>query len=442
MAAAPEDSTPGPATDLRRPALAGLVGVLLLFGVLGGWAGTTQIAGAVVASGQIEVSGKSKTVQTLDGGVVVEIAVADGDRVAAGDILVRLDPTLLRTNLDIARGRLAAALAERLRLEAEQSGAAEPVFDYTALPATLDVAQLDNGHHEAGQRAIFAARAEMLRGERDRLAGRLAEIDTQIAGSNAQIAALRDRLAYLDRDLENAETLLDRGLARQSQLSALQQSRAALVGELAGQEAELARLTGNRRDAGLETLQSERGFIEGVVTDLREVNGRIDELVLDIVTRTAQLDRVDIRAPIDGIVHELAMTTVGGVTAPGATLMDIVPLDKGLTFQARITPQSVDQVHEGQGAQVMISSLDPQTTPKLEGRVASISPEAITDERTGQAFYRAAIDVPESELARLPEGAVLIPGMPVETFLHTEERTVLSYLVHPLSAHLRRAFRE
>lgn len=431
-----------PKTGLSRLFIAGALGIFALVGVLGGWAVMTTISGAVVASGTVDVAGKPKTVQSLDGGVLAEIAVSNGDTVRKGEILARLDPTLLQINLDIAHNRLVAALALRARLEAEHTSASEVMFDYADMPDTIRALSLDTARAEAGQRIIFAARAEMLHGGRDRLAGALEDINTQTDGVTGQIAASEKQLEYLETDLTNVRALLAKGLARQDRLTELQRMQAGIFGELAGRRADLARLNNSRREVELTTLQDERSFREQVVTDLRATTTEIEELVLQIVTHRAQLDRVDIRAPTDGIVHELQVTTLGGVIAPGGTLLDIIPQDSGFDFEVRVDPRSINQVRENQTAKIVLSAFDPQTTPQLEGRVHAISPEAVKDQQTGQPFYRVSVDVSRDQLARLPQSAALIPGMPVEAYLQTEDRSVMSYLVAPMRDHLRRAFRE
>lgn len=430
-----------PDSSVRRPMIWGIVGVVALVGVFGGWAWTTSISGAVISHGQVNVIGKAKTVQSLDGGIVDEILVKNGDYVIQGQVMARLDPTLLTLNLDIARGRLAAAVALRARLEAERNQAPDIVFDYANLPTAGSGPPLDTAAEEKGQRAIFAARAEMMQGDRDRLAGQLRDIDNQVVGTTGQITALRDQLALIQGELENTRKLVDQGLARQSQMSAHQRTEAALRGDLAAIESELVRLGDSRREAELETLQRERDFRQGVLNELREVTALIEELVLEIATRSAQLARVEIRAPDNGIVHEMQITTLGGVVAPGGTLLDIIPQSSGVDFELRVDATAIDQIHQGQPVDVLLSSFDRQTTPKLAGTVASISPGAVSDPRTGQSFYRVGLDVPAAELGRVGH-LVIMPGMPVEAYLQTGDRTVLSYLVQPLSSHMRRALRE
>ena len=427
----------GLVTDMNRPALWGGIGFLVLVGVFGSWAALTQISSAVIAGGQAMVHGRPKLVQSLDGGIVQTIAVQNGDIVTEGQVLLQLDPTLLAINLDIARGRLAAALALKARLMAEQLGQAALVFRYPALPFALP----DTSADEAGQREIFAARAAVLRGGRDQLAEAQLQLDNQIVGVAGQIAAIRDQIGYLQRDIDNQTSLVEQGLSRQSQLGDLQRTGANLTGQLAALEAEQARLANARRDRELETLQAERSFMEEVVTDLREATTQTEELMLEIVTRSAQLDRIDIRAPADGIVNELQVTTIGGVVAPGATILEVVPLGQGMDFELRVDPRAIDDVYPGQPAHVQMSAFDAQTTPKLAAHVTTISAGAISDPRTGQSFYRVGLAVSAEEIARLGD-VTLMPGMPVEAFLETGNRSVLTYLLDPITQHLQRAFRE
>ena len=423
--------------SLRKPVLIGLFGGILLIGIFGLWIGLTMIGGAVIAQGQIVVKGKPQIVQSLDGGIVAEILVRDGDIVAAGDVMLRLDPTILSANLDIAHSRLAAALALRARLEVERQGLDTLEFDYPTLP----FARPDTASEERGQREIFLARHAVRKGNRAKLAESWAQFDNQITGAKGQIEALDQQLSYVDADIRSQRSLVDRGLSRQSQLNELSRARAELTGRRAALDAELARLVNAREDAELNTLQQERSFLENVVTELREANTTIEELILDIATRNIQLDRVDIRAPSSGIVHEMKIATTGAVLAPGGTVSQVVPLDKGLDFDLRIDPSNIDEIHIGQDADIMISAFDRQTAPKLAAQVAAISADAITEAQTGRSYYRVTLAVPPEELGRVDEGTIK-PGMPVEAYLKTGNRTVLSYLLQPVTSHLRRAFRE
>jgi len=424
-------------TDLRPALRASFWATVVLVGVLGVWAALTSISGAVIASGHVVIQGQARPVQNLDGGVVAKLHVRNGDHVQAGQMLLSLNARLLTTNLDIARGRLADALALQARLSSEQRRLSAPVFDYAPLPFAVP----DTTRAEAGQRQIFVARAQMLQGQRARLTEAQAQFTHQLAGSTGQITAKRDEIALIETEIANQQALVDKGLVRQAQLMDLLRAHAAALGELAALEADHARLQNALRDRELETLQGERSFQEQVVTDLREVTTQVEELTLDILTRSDQLARVDIRAPITGIVHEMQVFDTGEVVAPGATILSLVPSGGALEFDLRVDPRAIDQVVPGQQAEVAISSFDPQSVPRLKATVSTISPDAVTDPGTGRSFYRVTLSVAPKELDRLGT-AEPIPGMPVEAYLATTDRTVLTYLVSPLAHHLIRAFRE
>jgi HlyD family secretion protein len=426
-----------PRTNLGAATRIGMLGSIAMMGVFLAWAHFTPISGAVVTPGQAVVPGKPRVVQSLDGGEVLHIRVANGDRVQAGQVLLQLDPTLIKAKRDMAMNRLAAALALRARLEAEQTGLATPAFAAPDLPfAAPDMAQA-----EAGQRQIFAARDALREGRHAQLAERVAQLKNQIDGADAQIAAKAEQLTLVEKELATTEQLFAKGMVREAQKLDLQSSRAGLMGEIAGDKAERARLENAIRDAGLEVDQADRAFLEQVATDLRTTMTEAEELVLEIITLNDQLSRVDIKAPADGIVHEMQVTTEGGVVAPGAVMMQIVPQTGVTEFELRLSAQDIDRVHVAQGAQLVFPSLDPRTTPRLEAKVATISPAAITDPQTGQSFYRLTLSVTPEELHRL-KGVEILPGMPVEAFLQTGDRSVLSYLLAPMSHQLMRAFRE
>lgn len=423
--------------DLRRTARIGAAAFFLMIGVLGLWSAFTQIGGAVISNGTTIVRGNPKVVQSLDGGLIETIAVREGDLVQEGALLMRLDATLLSTNLEISRNRLAAALALRTRLLAEQLGASELDFRYPDLPFTLP----DVTEHEAGQREIFTVRRAVIEGVRAQLAETLAQYNDQIRGLEGQISATQTQLDLLGQDIAAMQSLVDNNLRERSRLSELQRARADLLGQMASLSAEIDRIENAKRDAELQSLQTERSFLEDVVTELREVTATTEELTLEIVTRSEQLDRIEIRAPVTGIIHQMQTTTEGAVIPPGETILEVVPVGEGMEFEVRVDPRSIDQVHQDQAAQVVLSSFDPQQTPRLVAHVASISPGTVEDQATGQAYYRVALRVTPDELARLGD-VPLMPGMPIEAYLETGNRTVLQYLLHPISSHLRQAFRE
>ncbi|MGR3507800.1 MAG: HlyD family type I secretion periplasmic adaptor subunit [Sulfitobacter sp.] len=428
-----------PETSLRGLITVAVVSMILLIGVLGGWAATTELSGAVIAHGRVEVAGKPKVVQSLDGGVVSELSVRNGDTVQAGQIIARLDPTFLQINLEMARTRLVDVSSRQARLEAESTNAKEISFDFQSLP--FEVAQARKIKAMAGQQEIFSTRAKIRTSLRERMESNVKAIETQTKGFTEQIEALEKQIAYLDEDLQSAVALVAKGLSRRTQLTQIRRQRAALSGELAGRQAELANLKHRKWEFSLELLQNEQRFQEQVATERHEVTAEFHELKMAIIARQAQLERVNIRAPVDGIVHELQVTTIGGIVAAGGTLMNVIPQQSGFEFEARVSPQSISLVHENQKAQITLSTLTRQNALPLSGKVSAISPEAITDRVTGEVFYRVALEISQEELASLPKTTKLIAGMPLEAFLHTEQRTVLSYLIAPLGTQLRRSFR-
>ncbi|HEX9857167.1 MAG TPA: HlyD family type I secretion periplasmic adaptor subunit [Paracoccaceae bacterium] len=431
--------TSGPTlkTGMTVPVRLGALASLALLIIVFFWLQTTMISGAIIASGQAVVRGKPKLIQSLDGGVVAGILVEDGDVVRTGDVLLKLDPTLLNINLDIYRNRLAEVIARESRLEAEYLGEASIAF--RAPPLALEGIALDK--HYTGQQEIFEARRLVLDGRKEQLQERILQFGNQIAGVEGQITSMRDQLAYVERELTSLRTLTREGLARESQLLELQRTQAGLLGQQSEFQAKLAEIRNSIRDTELEILQSERQFGEEVVTELRTATAEREELTLQIVTIEKQLERVEILAPADGVIHEMQVSTVGGVVPPEATIMQIVPLSEGVEFEIRVDPKSIDQIFVGQSAKVVFPAFDMRSTPEIFGTLAVVPPSSVTDPATGQSYFRVGLSVPPEELARLGN-VELIPGMPVEAFLQTGERSVMSYLTKPLMDQLQRAFRD
>jgi HlyD family secretion protein len=430
-------NTPELRTSIRWP---GLIGALAAVALLGGgtwWGSQADISGAVIATGSVEVTGRPKAVQHLDVGIIADITVAEGDRVEAGQGLLRLDDTTLQANLRIYRSRLSEALALRDRLVAEQTDAAQ--ISFAATDKLIDAQ--DMPVHQAGQQEIFAARRALEESREARLAEKAAQFGNQIAGVEALIAAKKQQMQYIEEEIASMTQLSDKGLARASQLRGLQRTEADLLGQIAEHQSELARIRNSIRDTEIERLQGRREIKEDVVTKLREATTKIEELRQQILSTAAQLDRVDIRAPAGGRIHEMQFTTLGGVVPPGGLILQIVPHDEGFSFQTQVDPASIDQVFVGQPAKVRFPAFNQRTTPELTGFVKDLSATTSVDEVTGFSFYRVEIAVPEDELARL--GSLqLIPGMPVEAYLKTTDRTILSYLTKPLTDQLAQAFRE
>ncbi|UWQ16051.1 HlyD family type I secretion periplasmic adaptor subunit (plasmid) [Aliiroseovarius sp. M344] len=424
-------------TGLAAPVYLGALAslALLLAGFI--WMSTTLITSAVIAPGKVVVRGLPKQVQSLDGGVVAEILVKDGDVVRKGDVLLRLDPSLLLINQEIYRNRLSEVVTREARLDAEYQELGAPTFEIDS--AYLD--GIDLTQHFKGQREIFTARREVLNGRKEQLAERILQFGNQISGVEALIKSKQDQLEYVSQELENLQGLNNEGLIRESELLELQGRESSLLGQIAEHQSELARIYNSIRDTELEILQADREFKEQVVTELRTTTAEREELILQIVTVEKQLERIDIHAPTDGIVHELQATTEGGVVAPEATITQIVPTSDGVEFKLQVDPRSIDQVFVGQVAKVVFPAFNQRTTPELFGTVSGISPTSVEDPQTGESYFRIDLTLTTEEIARLGD-VDLIPGMPVEAFLQTGERSVLTYLTEPLVQQLKRAFRE
>jgi len=426
-----------PNTRLDVVARFGVLSCILMLISAFAWMQYTLITGAVIASGQVLVRGNPKQVQNLDGGVVDRIFVEDGDLVKAGDVMMRLDSSLLQINLDIYRNRLAEILTREARLMSEQGGLEEPEFVFSE----KETEGLDLEQHFAGQREIFVARREVLEGRKEQLAERIRQFRNQIAGVEAQITAGQEQLSFVEQELDSQRKLQNQGLARESQVLELQSRQSGLLGQVAEHQSELARIENSIRATQPQILQAEREFKEQVVTELRETTAEREELQLQIVTAEKQLERIDILAPADGVVHEMKVTTEGGIVTPEVTIAEVVPVSDGVEFELRVAPDSIDQVYLGQPAKVIFPAFNLRITPEIFGSVAGISPTSVTEETTGETYFRVDLDLPEEEIGKL--GPVeLIPGMPVEAFLQTNERSVLQYLTKPLTDQLDRAFRE
>lgn len=428
---------PQPKTDYRKPALAGAVAVFLLLGGTLAWAATAMLASAVIASGSVIVAGKPKSVQHLDGGIVKAIHVDTGMRVARNDVLIELDDTTIAANLAIYRRRLREAVVAKERLAAElegQSSFAPP----DGLARLLGLGDLSTSI--AQQRSLMQARQLTRHGQLEQLDERIAQLRNQIRGAASLRREKLEQVARYDEEIATVSGLASQSLAPRSHLLGLERARSELRGAVAEQDAEVARLENVVTETRLAKLQIDREFRERVIAELEKVDGQIDELRQQMEATRKQLARVAIRAPESGVVHELSVYTLGGVIQPGQTVMQIVPQTGRNEVELNVDIHSIDQVTVGQRAILRFPAFHQRTTPEVEGVVESISPSSVIDAERGVAFYRVAVSVRVGELEKL--GAELIPGMPVEGFLPIAERTVLNYLLKPLTDHIQHAFRE
>lgn len=424
--------------SIRQHLLGGGVAVLVLVVGVGGWAAFTEIAGAVIASGQLVVDSNVKKVQHPTGGVVGELRVKEGDRVKQGDIVVRLDATQTRANLSIVTKALDELAARQARNEAERDSAKNVTFPPELLSRTDDI---DVRHVVAGEQRLFEIRRSARDGQKSQLREQVVQLEEQIQGNQEQIAGKAKEIDWIRLELKGIRGLWDKNLVPFNRVTALERDGARLEGDRGGLVATVAQAKGRIAEIQLKILQVDEDLRMEVGKDIAEIRGKKSELNERRIAAEDQLRRIDILAPQDGRVFQRIVHTVGGVIQAGEALMLIVPDADALTIDARIPPQQIDQVHLGQRALLRFAAFNQRTTPELDGEVTHVSADVTQDEKRGEAFYAVRIRIRDGELSRL-EGLKLVPGMPVEAFIQTDSRTVMSYLVKPLQDQIVRAFRE
>jgi HlyD family secretion protein len=428
----------GARPSIRLHLIIGLAVVAVLAGGLGGWASTAEISGALIAPGSIVVESNVKKVQHPTGGVVGEVRAHDGDVVKAGDVVVRLDDTVTKASLAIVTKNLDGLWARAARLEAEQQGLDRIVFPAMLLDRANDP---DVKNVTASESKLFDVRTTGRIGQKAQLRERVAQLNEEIAGLQAQEKAKDVEIALVEKELVGVRTLYDQHLVQMTRLTTLERDAARLSGERAQYIASRAQARGKITETELQIIQVDKDMVSDVSKDLRETNDKIGEFVERKVTAEDQLRRIDIRAPQDGMVEQSTVHTVGGVITAGDAIMMIVPQADDLQVEAKVNPQDIDKLQIGQKTLLRLSAFNQRTTPELNGIVTRVSPDVTTEQRTGQSYYTIRVKMPPEEVARLGE-VKLIPGMPVEAFVQTGDRTMLSYLIKPLKDQLMRAFRE
>jgi HlyD family secretion protein len=423
--------------SIRRHLLAGLAAVFVLVGGIGGWAATTELSGAVIAPGQLVVQSDVKKVQHPTGGVVAELNVQDGDSVVAGDVIMRLDDTVTRANLAIVVKSLQQLEARQARLEAERDGVQAVEFPDALLTKAADpeVARLI-----AGEAKLFELRRTAREGQKAQLAERASQLNEEIGGLTSQIVAKEREIELINEELVGVRELWEKKLVPIQRVNELDRQAARLEGERGQLVAATAQAKGRISEIELQVIQIDQDMRSEVAGELREIQAKTAELVERQIAAEDQLRRIEIRAPQSGRVHQLAVHTVGGVIGPGDVLMLVVPVADDLTVEVKIAPQDIDQVQVGQPAVMRFSAFNQRTTPEVDGEVTRVSADLTLDQRTGLSYYTARIGLVDGQIERL-EGLSLAPGMPVEAFIQTGERTVLSYLTKPLTDNARRSFR-
>jgi HlyD family secretion protein len=428
----------GARRSIRTHLIVGLALVLIVAGGFGGWASTVPISGALIAPGAVVVDTNVKKVQHPTGGVVGEVRVRDGDIVKAGDIVVRLDETVVKASLAIVVKTLNGLWARAARLEAEQRG-----LDKVKFPPMLTDRADDPDVRDvlASETKLFEVRVNGRSGQKSQLRERVTQLNEEIGGLSAQEEAKNKEIALVEKELIGVRQLYDQHLVQISRLTTLERDAARLSGERAQYIASRAQAKGKITETELQIIQVDKDMVSDVSKDLRETNDKIGEFVERKVTAEDQLRRVDIRAPQDGMVLQSTVHTVGGVITAGDAIMMIVPQADDLQVEAKVNPQDIDKLQIGQKTLLRLSAFNQRTTPELNGVVSRVSPDVTIEQRTGQSYYTIRVSMPPQEIARLGD-VKLIPGMPVEAFVQTGDRTMMSYLVKPLSDQLMRTFRE
>ena len=425
-------------TGVRGAILAGSAIIVLFFGVLGIWAALAPLESAAIAPGSVMVDTNRKTIQHLEGGIVGAILVRDGETVTKGQVLIRLDVTRPLATRDLLKGRRLAAQALEARLIAERDGRGEIEFPDELVDQVSERKVIET---IAGQINIFRLRQKALAGQVKIQEQRIAQISEEIGGLKGQIRSENMQEKLIRSEIADVKVLLEKGLARKPRLLALQRRRAESGGSRSRNRAAIARARQSIGETRTRITEIGTRLLNEVVAELREVQAELFDLAERIRAAEDVLGRTDIRAPLAGTVVGLQVHTPGGVIAPGAALMDIVPSGVKLVIEANVDPIDIDVVHPGLEAQVRLTAFSMRNAKPVAGRVVSVSADRLIDERTGQAYYRARIELTEDPTKAF-EGATLYPGMPAEVMIVTGARSALGYIFYPISSSLNRAFRE
>ncbi|MGB0696581.1 MAG: HlyD family type I secretion periplasmic adaptor subunit [Rhodospirillaceae bacterium] len=441
------DPTPQPPSSpslsgfLRTPFWIATVIIALFFGGLGGWAAFAPLAGAAIAPGIVSPDIGRRTVQHLEGGIIRDLHVTNGSEVAAGDVLVVLDDAQARATYGFHHGRMVALSARLVRLRAQQAGQDRLVF-----PDWL-VEEAETSDQSAlvleGQVNQFRSQAETHDKRKRILAQRGAQLQAEITGLEAMIASLDEQLALIDEEVEGVEDMVNRGLERKPRLLSLQRHRASLRGQRAEHQASIARAEQSIGETQARDVADDATRLEDIAAELEAVRSELSGVLERVAAADDVLKRLEIRAPVSGVVVNQAFTTQGAVLSPGAALLDIVPAEEDLLIDARLSPNDVDVVRVGLKAVIHLSAYAQRNLPRIEGELVYLSADSLTDPVTGGRYFAARLQVDPADAETLAAMDVrLLPGMPAEAMILTGERTALDYLLRPLTDILRRGMRE
>lgn len=438
----PSTDLPQINTSLKKPVLAGTIIVLVfVFGFIL-WASTAPLASAIIAAGQVKVDSNRKQIQHLNGGIVTEVLVIDGQKVKAGDTLVILDPVQAESSLGIVKGALDNAYLKRQRLHAERDGLVVPDFSKYQNNQYLTEAEKDNFDQLiAAQLSLFTIRQSVQKSQDEIINQQILNLNTQITGYISQQTSTQKQIQISYDELANLKELKKKGLVGNERVLELSRNLA----QLEGRDGELLSLVAGSRskidEQRLELIRIKRSFNEAVLAELQELDDKIMDLAERTNAASHNLQQMVVVAPVDGTIVSLSVHTIGGVVVPGQLLMEIVPSNDRLIIEGQVTPADVDDVVIGLKARVKLSGLQQRTTPELQGVVKYVSADSMLDERSGQSYFLIRISVSSEELNKLTDDE-LVPGMPAEVFIKTGERTAVQYLMQPILDTIDRAWRE
>jgi membrane fusion protein, type I secretion system len=416
----------------------GLRALLIVGGLAFGLMVLLPLSGAVVVPGNLVVQSNVKTIQHPTGGVVAQIPVRNGLRVTAGDLLLRLDATQAQASLQVVSKQLDEVRAKMSRLVAERDGLPRP-----AIPAEMS-ARLDDANVKnllASEASLFRARVTARDSQKELLQSKVSQLGQEIEGLEAQVASKAKQLELITGELTGVQELFDKRLVPLARLTTLQRESARIEGERGQLISTIAETKAKIGEAQLQIVRLDQDVRTEVVKDLGEAQGKEAELSERGVAARDVLDRIEMRAPTSGVIHQLAAHTIGGVIRAGDTIMEVVPDSDDLQIEARLQPNDIDQVRKGQQAYVRFSAFNQRVTPQLIGEVSYVSPDTTRDTQTNMSYFTVRIMLPEEERRRLA-GLQLSSGMPAEVFMQTGSRTMLSYLFKPIMDQFQRAFVE
>lgn len=425
-------------TGTSKIALVGYMALILFIGVFGVWAATAPLTGAAIVVGVIGAAGQNQVVQHLEGGIISEIHVHEGDQVSAGDPLFTMDDTRARASLNTRTKQWVNLLARKARLEAQRDSADEVTFG----AELVEVARANGLDHVLEeQRDEFRARLVRFESEVVILNQRVAAGDEAIVGFEAQKKALEEQLAVVSDETERKEKLLDQGLTNRSEYTALLRSQADLIGQIGAITSQMEQTRTRTAEAREQLVRQESQRVEQSLTELNDVSASIGEIEEQLSAAEDVLTRVVVRAPSDGLIIRINQNTPGNVVGPGEELARLLPTSNELIVEAQLSPADVDIVRPGQQAELRFVALNMRTTPQVPGSVTYVSPDRLVDPKNGQPYFIARLRITDDLPTEVDRGQIY-PGMPVEAMISTGDRTFFEYLLRPLTDSFSRAFRE